>query len=90
MVLVATLLSRRQVPVPLSLILSSVMIGVLHGIVTVAIPNGNVRLFINPIAVSTVNRMRFDPNLAEYFLVTLAMYAVFGLLFSVGNLMYND
>lgn len=89
-VLISVSLKRWQMPDWLRLFLSSVIFGVLHGIVTIIIPDDSVRLFLNPIAVSTVNRMHYYPDLAEYFLVTLVMHTIFGILISIAGYTYRD
>jgi len=79
--LTAKLLKRWSVPNWLPLLLSSVVIGLAMGIISVSFPNGSFRYFINPFGMNLTNAMTYIASSSDYFWVTLGVYTFFGIVF---------
>ena len=80
---IAKLFNRLRMPNWLCLFLASIVIGVVLGIITMSIPIGNIWYFINPLGIKLTHAMTYYARLTDYFWITLALYALFGVIINV-------
>jgi hypothetical protein len=76
--LIPRLLKRWNTPNWLSLLLASTLYGLVLGILSVSFLSGGFRYLINPWGMGLANAVTYYARPSDYFWVTLALYAFFG------------